>query len=499
MPSKNSQNDLALIIRSQIPLVVIESHEEQEVLAIIRRISKRTQQPAFSWTVTEGLVHQDGQGYMLEVAEPKLTAPEELLKKIKAQRTAGIYVLIDFHPYLKDAPHVVRLIKEIALGYDYIGHTLILLSHQIELPTELQPFSATFAMPIPPKKEIAQIVIEECRKWQNGPAHKVKISRKALDRLVNNLMGLTASDCKRLARKAICDDGAISEADLPAVMKAKYQLLNMDGLLSFEYDTAHFSDVGGLSHLKAWLDTRKAAFQQSPEQCRLDPPKGIMLLGVQGGGKSLAAKAVAGAWGLPLLRLDFAVLYNKYFGETERNLRKSLKMAEVMAPCVLWIDEIEKGIAAGDYDSGTSKRVLGTFLTWMAERKEQVFIVATANDISNLPPELIRKGRLDEIFFVDLPDGPTRQAIFGIHFSKREMGPQNFDLPHLAAATEGFTGAEIEQAIVSTLYRVNAQGMKITTELIIEEIRKTSPLSVVMAEKLAELREWAAVRCVRAN
>jgi len=322
LSNKNSRSDLALIIRSQVPLIVIESHEEKEVLAIIRRISRQMQQPAFSWTVTEGLVHQDGQGHMMEVAEARLITPEAVLKKIKSLRTPAIYVLIDFHPYLKDTPQVVRLIKEIALGHDYLGHTIVLLSHQLEL---------------------------------------------------------------------------------------------------------------------------------------------------------------------------------QFFGETERNLRKSLQMAEVMAPCVLWIDEIEKGIATGDYDSGTSKRVLGTFLTWMAERKKEVFIVATSNDISSLPPELIRKGRLDEIFFVDLPDKEARQEIFRIHFSKRDLQPDEFDLQRLADETAGFTGAEIEQAIVSTLYRVRSNGESLITELIIAEIRKTSPLSVVMAEKIEELREWAALRCVRAN
>ncbi|MGD8672638.1 MAG: AAA family ATPase, partial [Thiogranum sp.] len=269
------------------------------------------------------------------------------------------------------------------------------------------------------------------------------------------------------------------------------------GALSFELDTAAFGDVGGLDRLKRWLLQRREVFLE-PDST-LDPPRGILLVGVQGGGKSLAAKAVAGLWQLPLLRLDFGTLYNKFFGETERNLRSSLATAEAMAPCVLWVDEIEKAIASGDYDSGTSKRVLGTLLTWMAERRAPVFLVATANRIDNLPPELVRKGRLDEIFFVDLPDTPTRLKIFEIHLAKRDHAPHDFELMRLATASEGFSGAEIEQAVVAGLYLAREQGEKLTTAHLLTELAQTRPLSVVMAEQLAALRAWAAQRTVPAN
>jgi SpoVK/Ycf46/Vps4 family AAA+-type ATPase len=280
-------------------------------------------------------------------------------------------------------------------------------------------------------------------------------------------------------------------------MQAKYRLLDQGGALSFELDTARFSDVGGLTRLKRWLNQRKDVFLNQDKT--LDPPKGILLVGVQGGGKSLAAKAVAGLWQLPLLRLDFGTLYNKFFGETERNLRSSLATAAAMAPCVLWVDEIEKAIASGDYDSGTSKRVLGTLLTWMAEREAPVFLVATANRIDQLPPELIRKGRMDEIFFVDLPDLPTRQAIFDIHLKKRGLRPEDFDPGELAHNSEGFSGAEIEQAVVSGLYLAREQGQPLATHHLLTELAATRPLSVVMAEQLGALRDWAAERTVPAN
>jgi len=493
----NSSRDLLLIIRSQIPIVVIESHEEDELLAIVRILSRKLGRPSFCWTVTDGLVHQDN--HTIQAAGPKHSKPEEVLIEIKNRQTPGIYVLTDFHPFLDDNPRVVRLLKEIALNYKNLAHTLILLSHQLDLPEGLKPFCAHFDMPVPDEKELKRIVTEECRQWSRTYNKNIKVNRDALEKLIHNLKGLTKTDARRLSRKAIYDDGVISESDIPEINAAKYKLLDMDGLLSFEYETAHFADVGALSNLKSWLESRKAAFLQKNIDRQTDIPKGIVLVGVQGAGKSLAAKAVAGAWGLPLLRLDFAILYNKFFGETERNLRKGLKMAEVMSPCVLWIDEIEKGLAAGDYDSGTSRRVLGTFLTWMAERKKPVFIVATSNDITNLPPELIRKGRIDEIFFVDLPEHDSRKEIFRIHFKKRDLPPEKYDLQTLADASRGFTGAEIEQAIVSALYRTRAGHQAATTGDIIEEIRKTSPLSVVMAEQIASLRKWAESRCVQAN
>ncbi len=286
------------------------------------------------------------------------------------------------------------------------------------------------------------------------------------------------------------------QAATPVVMEAKYELLNRGGILQFEYDTAKFIDVGGLEKLKHWLTQRKPAFIKKADAAHLDTPKGVLLIGVQGCGKSLAAKATAGIFGLPLLRLDFANLYDKYHGETERNLRESLKTADVMSPCVLWIDEIEKGLAGRGGETGTTQRVLGTFLTWMAQKSSQVFVVATANDISALPPELVRKGRFDEIFFVDLPNSRVRELIAEIHLKSRGQQIDTFDLTQIATATKDFSGAEIEQAVVSALYAAHAQKKSLTTAHVLAEIRRTKPLSVVMAEKIAILRRWAEGRTV---
>jgi SpoVK/Ycf46/Vps4 family AAA+-type ATPase len=304
-------------------------------------------------------------------------------------------------------------------------------------------------------------------------------------------------DTRRLARKAIFDDGAIQVSDIPEVMRAKYELLNHNGILNYEPDTAPVADVGGLRNLKAWLGKRRAAFDGSAPG--LDAPKGVLLLGVQGCGKSLAARATAGIFGTPLLRLDCAALFDKYVGESERHLRESLETADLLQPCVLWVDEIEKVFAAGDNDGGATRRVLGALLTWLAEKKSRVFVVATANDIAALPPELIRKGRFDEIFFVDLPDLDTRIEILRIHAAKRGIALDPATLSSLGRACESFAGAEIEQAIVATLYTAHAQHIAPSAALLGTEIAATRPLAVVMAEQVAELREWAAGRTVAAD
>jgi len=350
---------------------------------------------------------------------------------------------------------------------------------------------------LPSEDELLAIVREEAVRWSEvNRGLRVRTDNRTLQQVVKNLRGLSHADARLLARSLICDDGAITQEDLPELNKAKFQLLDLDGVLGYEADTARFADVGGLHHLKQWLSERQAAFMAGTAS---DLPKGMLLLGAQGSGKSLAAKAVAGLWGLPLLRLDFASLYNKYFGETERNLREALLMAERMSPCVLWMDEIEKGLATGDMDNGVSQRVLGTLLTWMAERKAPVFVVATANVIKRLPPELMRKGRFDEIFFVDLPALAVREDIFRIHLDKRELTAENFDLPVLAVASDGFSGAEIEQAVVSALYAAQARQVPVAQGLILEALQRTVPLSVVMSEDLTALRRWAADRTVHAG
>jgi len=490
-------HDLGLMIDSRIPIIVIRSNEESRVLDTLTRLAVSRGLGYFSWTATDGMKKQ---GLDFSQHDDSLKEPGKILEHIKHSTLSSIFVLCDFHPYLADEPVHIRLLKDIACAHRSNGHSVILLSHDLTIPPELKTYSANFKMKLPDADQLVNIIREEAARWsQQNHGRKVKTDNKTLQQIVRNLSGVSFEEARRLARGAIFDDGAITASDVPGVNKAKFALMDMDGVLSFEFDTAEFSEVGGLIALKNWLKHRQKAFIDGKQNNQLDPPRGILLTGVQGGGKSLAAKAVAGLWNIPLLRLDMGAVYNKFFGETERNMREALQLAELMAPCVLWIDEIEKGLGQGGNDQGVSKRVLGTLLTWMAENQHPVFIVATANNIHSLPPELIRKGRMDEIFFVDLPSRDIRSLIFSIHLQKRDLASANFDTDMLADASDGFTGAEIEQAIVSAMYSAAALEETLTKHHIVNEISRTQPLSVVMAEDIAALRAWARDRCVPAD
>src|SRR5690606_4660678 len=432
----SDRHDFKLILDSGVPLVVVETTDEPRVLAMLSELALSQPaggyRPLFRWTVTDGLQRLDLQ------LEPQRhnAAPEEVLRHIRAVGKPGIYALLDFHPFLND-PVNIRLLKDVAIAAPASRMTVVLIGHRIELPSELERMSAPFTLRLPDAAQRAAIVEACARDYEDRCAGRVRIDREAFDLLVKNLGGLTHADAERLARHAIQDDGAITAEDVPSVMQAKYRLLSGGGALSFEYDVTPMTELAGFRNLKTWLARRRPAFHgEAP--AGLDTPRGVLLIGVQGCGKSLAAKAAVSAFGIPLLRLDFGALYNKYHGETERNLRESLRTAETMAPCVLWIDEIEKGVSTGHDDSGTARRVLGSLLTWMAERRTPVFIVATANDVHALPPELVRKGRFDEVFFVALPSAPGRADILAIHLRKRGVDPARIDVPLLVALSEGF-------------------------------------------------------------
>lgn len=505
----NDVRDLTVILQSRFSLVVIESPEEPRVLALLERVCALEHLPLFIWSVADGL-KRDGK-------ENHIVATQELvgcLRHIDATRQNGVYVMLDAHPFLED-PVTLRLIREIALGYEKTARTIVFVSNRMKLPPELTRLSATFQLSVLDYEQVRALFKEEIGQWQESHS-KVRGDNIALDMLARQMVGLPPEDARRLIRQAIADDGLITMDDVKRVMKKKHDLHASSSVLSLELDVASGAQVGGQANLKRWLANRRTVFLGDPlgdklgdgpdskasAVAGLDIPKGVLLLGVQGSGKSLAAKSVAGTWGLPLLRLDFGTLYNKFYGETEKNLREALAAAESMAPAVLWIDEIEKGIATdsgGDMDGGVSRRVLGTLLTWMSERKSRVFLVATANDIEQLPPELLRKGRFDEIFFVDLPKDSVRWIIFELHLKRRKLDVKAFDLAALALATEGFSGAEIEQAIVSALYEAHARSVGLDTPILLEEIARTKPLSVVMGEKVEALREWARERTVPAD
>ena len=486
--------DLTTLVRAATPLLVIETVDEQRVIECFRHVISQSLRPLWRWTLTDGLNRLD----FAQGGEPIAPDADSTLDAIREAPERGIYLLFDFHPFLRYAM-TLRQLREIVQRQRSAAHTVVLVGARIELPEELEALCMRVPLSLPDIKELAAILRAEALAWQREHGRRVEVDGDAARTIVRNLLGLAAPDARRIVRKLIYNDGAISAGDLPELMRTKFELLNRSGLLHYEYATASFADIAGVSRVRDWVQRRRAIFLAAEPDPTLDPPKGVLLLGVQGCGKSLAAKAIAGGFGVPLVRMDFGALYNKYQGETEKNLREALHSTELLSPCVLWIDEIEKGLATGDGDSGTSRRVLGTFLTWLAEKRSAVFVVATANDISALPPELVRKGRFDEIFFVDLPRDAVREEILRIHLARRKLQIGEPEVRALAHAAEGFSGGEIEQVVVSAIYVANAAGQQPSARHLLAEIRATRPLSVVMAERVAELREWAEGRTVPAD
>jgi ATPase family associated with various cellular activities (AAA) len=506
MDEKAEVEDLRGLLRSQVPIVLVETHEEPRIVKLIAQACNLEQKMLFKWSIVDGLCRHGRDESIYNTNEIV-----DVLKHIDKTAQSGVFVLCDAHPGLS-SPVNVRLIRETALAYHECARTLVFISPQFgELPSELVRLSAHFRPRLPNRKQIRAIVEQEAQLWQSQQGEKPRADRAVLEQVVLHLLGLEQEDVRRLIRQALRGDGKLDGGDLKRVIAHKHAALG-SAALGFEEPGVRFDAVGGLARLKRWIELRRRPFFEAAaadgerkgamvDAPKVDAPKGIVLLGVQGGGKSLAARAIAGEWNVPLMRLDVGALYNKYYGETERNLRQAFAAAEGMAPCVLWIDEIEKAFASDSSgsDGAVSRRVLGAVLTWLAERRAAVFIVATANDISQLPPELIRKGRFDEIFFVDFPEPDARREILRIHLKKRGLDPASFDLDALAAAAPDFSGAEIEQAIVAANFECRAADRTLCTDDLARALRETRPLSVIMAERIDALRNWASDRAVMAG
>ena len=474
-------------------LVIIKSHEEQRILAMLERFALVNGRYVSRWSLTTGLLD----GHLRERAY-NTEAIEDALRHIRNSPSGSIYVFFDAHHFIAN-PVVIRLIKDLA--EQSAGRMLVFITPEFEIPEDLRKAAAVFEPSLPSRERVSEVLREEARQWLANSGEKVSATRQSISLLTQHLCGLTESDIRKLCRMSIQDDGALTADDIGRVLRHKHQSLKSAELLTLETDVPSLDQIGGLERLKKWLHVRREVFIDPDSSPGLPAPKGVLLLGVQGAGKSLAAKCIAGSWQLPLFQLDFGQLYGKYHGESETNLRDALAIARTMAPCVLWFDELEKCLATdgGDSDGGVSRRMLATLLTWMNERDEPVFIVATANDISSLPPELLRKGRFDEIFFVDLPKSETRRHIFTIHLRKRTDDPVQFDLDSLSALSDGFSGAEIEQAIVSASYEAHMRRTPLRQDDIEQALTQTRPLSVVMAEQVEALRRWAAERTVPAD
>ncbi|MDO9599578.1 MAG: AAA family ATPase [Azoarcus sp.] len=515
--------ELSALVRSRMPLLCIETVEEPKALRLIERLARDDNHDLHCWSVADGLVQQNfrygnarPEGYalfptvgegpgMARRAEGRrrviddTRSLEAALKYIDSSGGKGLFVLLDPHPFLEE-PVVQRLMREIVLDHPEAERTLVLVAPQLSLPPLLARHSVRMELRIPDLARVRALLKVEIDLYAKSSGERVKGDSATVNALLSQLVGLPEEDVRRLLRNAIRDDGLITAEDLNRVMRYKQDMVG-ESALQVELSTLGPDDVGGLTRLKRWLATRRPVFTGERSMPGLPLPKGVLLLGAQGAGKSLAAKVVAGSWRVPLLRLDVGSLYDKFTGETERKLREALRTAEAMAPAVLWIDEIEKALALGssDSDGGVSRRLLGNLLTWMNEQQARVFLVATANDVSALPPELLRKGRFDEIFFVDLPTRTVREEILAIHLRRRELDPARFDLAALGAATEDYSGAELEQLVVAGLYECLVDGAALDTARLLLEAANTRPLAHVMAEKVAALRAWAAERCVPAD
>ena len=492
-------SDLELLLRSRYPLIFLQTDERERAASLLGHLADRLKLPLYTWTRTKGL----RESFEL-AASAETLAPVKALAEIERWQRRALYCFTDLGADLEDRVLAAKL-GDAARQYAKRDGAILVLGNACEVPEALRTMSATLTLPPPLEGEYRDLVKHIYRDLKTRMHVEVHLTREELDRLVSNLKGLTLMEAEKILTKAMVEDNMLSVADIRRVVEGKKAVIEREGLLEYYPAEATMTELAGLSGLKNWLEKRRAIIKE-PERAAafgLPFPKGILLLGVQGCGKSLCAKAVANDWGLPLLKMDPSKLYNKYIGESERNFARAVSVAEKMAPVALWIDEIEKAFAtpgaAGEADGGVSTRVLGIFLTWLQERRGDVFVVATANSAHTLPPELVRKGRFDELFFVDLPNEAAREAIFKIHLAKRGRIPQTFDLPRLVAATAGFSGAEIEGVIVSGLYTAFANGGDLSDALLLDEVRLTRPLSQTMREKVQALRDWAQGRAVRAD
>ncbi|HEY6065978.1 MAG TPA: AAA family ATPase, partial [Thermoanaerobaculia bacterium] len=486
--------DLALLFQSRHPLVACETVEETRFEGLVRGVAAELGLPVSTWSAASGLSPSH------PADAPRTADLSFALKVIRAVKGDGVWLLKDPQAHL-DNPAALRALRETAQEFAGSARTLVLVGPLLPRKPELEDIEVRFEFALPDRDDLRGLVASVTRAAaRDHPPARVALSPGEVESLVGDLEGLTMFEAERSLARAMVDDARLDGADLPRIRRTKETLIGGGGILELVAAPEGFDHVGGLARLKKWVETRRAGFVESGDAA-LDPPRGLMLLGVQGCGKSLAAKAVAAAWNVPLFSLEAGRLLAPYIGESERNLREALKRVERMAPCVLWIDEIEKAFVSSrsaESDGGVSQRLLGTLLTWMQEHSRRVFLVATCNSVEQLPPEFMRKGRVDEVFFVDLPDAAARREIFRLHLSKRQEDPSRFDLEKLAAAADGFSGAEIEQAVVSGLYEARAAGLPLDGSALLVALRSTRPLSVVRAEEVEELRTWASGRCVPA-
>lgn len=495
------------LVMSFHPVIVMETVEEERVEALIHAACRDLQMAVFEWSVAQGLMRSQASpsnrwqndyappGSQRNQAIGKTADPLDLLRHVQTINFKAIYWLKDFAGHLKD-PVVARLFREVAEQFSYNQSTLIISGEGISLPASISHDAFYFDLKLPEPDELYQAISETVRSLRGKV--KVELTPEDIHALVQAMRGMTLKQSRKVVAYASLDDHKLCAADIQGVIERKAQVIHEEGLLDYFAPETNLAQLGGFQGLKTWLTYAKVGFTPEARTYNLPAPKGILIVGIQGCGKSLAAKTIARQWNLPLLKLDAGRLYDKYVGESDKNFRRAVTLAETMAPCVLWIDEIEKsmGQSSSDADGGLSRRLFGYFLTWLQEKSSDIFVVATANDLSIIPPELLRKGRFDEIFFVDLPEAKERASILHIHLSRHQHDPNQFDLAALVQATDGFSGAEIEQMVITAIYRALYGKRPVDTELLIEEIKRTVPLSVSRREDIQRLRAIAKERFV---
>ncbi|MFT3709920.1 MAG: AAA family ATPase [Archangium sp.] len=481
------------LIRARYPLLYLVTFEEQRVDALLGDVARAHGKELVEWSATRGLRTFTGahRGTPIEDTAEPLRG----LMHIGKLPNPSLVLLKDFHRYL-DEPVVVRALRELGNALKAAYTTVLVVAPVLKLPEELEKDISVVDVPLPTKAELMALLKDIARLVTRNRKATVELSNEQAEALVSAAHGLTLSEAENAFAKAIARDNRLDVTDLKLILDEKSQVIRKSGLLEYYATDQQLSDVGGLAHLKKWLARRKDAFSDKAREFGLPSPKGLLLLGVQGCGKSLTAKAIATSWKLPLVRLDMGRIYSGLVGSSEENLRKAIRAVESLAPVVLWVDEVEKGLAGstGSNDTGVSARVFGTLLTWLQEKTSPVFVVATANRIESLPPELLRKGRFDEIFFVDLPSESERADILKIQLSKRKRDPAKFPIDELVKATAQFSGAEIEQLVVAGLYDAFADNVELEAQHLLTNAKEAPPLAVTMAEDVAKLREWARTR-----
>ncbi len=496
MSPQDVLNDLKLLLHSRYGLIHIDTEEDERALSLLHHVADRMKVPLFTWSRIEGIYRVDHHGGIFDTKEP-----QKAMAHVAAADIPAIYHFHGMESHLDE--EVLRAhLKAGARKLEALDGAVVFTGAEIRFPQELEPLVATVVLPAPGAEEYRDLLTNLIRDLTERQYVEVAMNREEIAGLLKHLSGLTLLEAEKILTKAIIEDGRLAPEDIRHVIEAKKAVVEREGLLEYYPVEQSMTHIADLATLKGWLGKRRnvVANPLKAEEYGLTFPRGVLLLGVPGCGKSLSAKAVAAEWGLPLLKFDTANLYNKYIGESEKNFKRAIRAAERMAPVILWIDELEKAFASGgSEDGGVSQRILGSFLSWMQDRRGEVFIVATANDIERLPPEFLRKGRFDEIFFVDLPDAATRSEIFRIHLKGRGQDPDAFDLEALARASDGFSGSEIEEVVVSGLYTAFSDDSTLSTRDLQMELASTVPLSVTMGERVDALRQWAKGRTVSAN